>query len=482
MTARRTSCGTKATAVDALVRRVQSRGAAVSFFVLDACRDNPLAASGVRSIGGTRGLTRVDTPNGVFVLFSAGIGQTALDRLGDDDPDPNSVFTRKLVPLLKTPGLTQVSLAKRVQREVDALSSSVHHPQQPAYYDQIIGEIELSPAMVPAPPAQPSAPAPQPSPPSQQIAVATPPAQVAPPKPVEPAVITVPRPEGIKQYKPGDSFKDCDQCPEMVVMPPGIFTMGSPSNEKGRRKVEGPQHKVTITTAFAVSKYEVTRDEFEAFVNESSHDAGKSCWTLESNEPRVRAGRSFMHTSFQQDGSHPAVCVSWSDATAFARLLSQKTRVDYRLLTEAEWEYVARAGSNSRFSFGTDEAAICDHENLRDLTTKEPFRATASVFAKCTDGYLYTSPAGTFASNGFGLYDINGNASEWVEDCWHENYARAPSDGSAWTSAGDCSRRVVRGGSWGNEPADLRSATRWGVDLGDHASSIGFRVARVLNN
>jgi hypothetical protein len=94
--------------VDAIVRRVQGRGAAVSFFVLDACRDNPIAATGTRSIGGTRGLTRVDTPNGVFVLFSAGLGQTALDRLADDDPDPNSVFTRKLVPLLKTPGLTQV--------------------------------------------------------------------------------------------------------------------------------------------------------------------------------------------------------------------------------------------------------------------------------------------------------------------------------------------------------------------------------------
>ncbi|HET7447470.1 MAG TPA: caspase family protein, partial [Methyloceanibacter sp.] len=119
----------------------QGRGAAVSFFVLDACRDNPLAAAGVRSIGGTRGLTRMDTPKGVFVLFSAGLGQTALDRLGDDDPNPNSVFTRSLVPLLKAPGMTHVALAKRVQRDVDELAATVHHAQQPAYYDQIIGEI-----------------------------------------------------------------------------------------------------------------------------------------------------------------------------------------------------------------------------------------------------------------------------------------------------------------------------------------------------
>jgi len=200
-------------AVDAIVRRVQGRGAAVSFFVLDACRDNPLAATGTRGIGGTRGLTRVDTPSGVFVLFSAGLGQTALDRLADDDPDPNSVFTRRLVPLLKTPGVTQVALAKRVQREVDALAASVHRQQQPAYYDQIIGEIELSHGAlasdsIPAPTpttteltpttpelAQASAPAPQPSAPPQQVVVVAPPAPVSPPKPAEPALVTVPKPE-----------------------------------------------------------------------------------------------------------------------------------------------------------------------------------------------------------------------------------------------------------------------------------------------
>ncbi len=135
----------EAFAVDALVARIRSRGAAVSFIVLDACRDNPFKAAGVRSIGTTRGLARVDAPKGVFVLFSAGTGQTALDRLSETDTDPNSVFTRKLVPLLKRPGLTHVRLAKQVQREVDALARTVSHEQQPAYYDQIIGEIILRP-------------------------------------------------------------------------------------------------------------------------------------------------------------------------------------------------------------------------------------------------------------------------------------------------------------------------------------------------
>jgi hypothetical protein len=147
-------------AVDSIIRRVQERGAAVSFFVLDACRDNPFAATGVRRAGASRGLAKIDTPKGVFVLFSAGIGQSALDRLGDNDPEPNSVFTRKLVPALRTPGLTQIALAKRVLREVDELAVTIRHPQQPAFYDQIIGEIELVPGSAgPAPQPQPAPPA-----------------------------------------------------------------------------------------------------------------------------------------------------------------------------------------------------------------------------------------------------------------------------------------------------------------------------------
>jgi len=148
----------EAHAVSALIVRVQARGAAATFFVLDACRDNPFAATGVRSIGTSRGLTRVEAPTGVFVLFSAGIGQAALDRLSDADDDPNSVFTRKLVPLLKTPGLSHVAIAKRLQEEVSALAGTVRHSQQPAYYDQIVGEVVLRPiaALNPEAPVPPS--------------------------------------------------------------------------------------------------------------------------------------------------------------------------------------------------------------------------------------------------------------------------------------------------------------------------------------
>lgn len=143
----------EAHSVDSIIRRIQERGAAVAMVVLDACRDNPFAASGTRNLGAQRGLARIDTPDGVFVLYSAGIGQTALDGLGPDDPDENSVFTRKLVPLLKTAGMTHVALAKTVQQQVDELARTVHHPQQPAYYDQIIGEIVLKPTSGQAPAA-----------------------------------------------------------------------------------------------------------------------------------------------------------------------------------------------------------------------------------------------------------------------------------------------------------------------------------------
>src|SRR5262249_49369256 len=128
-------------AVDTLVRRLQARGVTASFVVIDACRDNPFEQAGVRSIGASRGLARTDAPIGVVVLYSAGIGQTALDVLNDTDRNPNSVFTRTLVPLLKTPGLSHLAIAKRVQTEVRALALTARHPQQPAFYDQIDGEI-----------------------------------------------------------------------------------------------------------------------------------------------------------------------------------------------------------------------------------------------------------------------------------------------------------------------------------------------------
>ncbi|MGH6814139.1 MAG: caspase family protein, partial [Hyphomicrobiaceae bacterium] len=247
--------------VDAIIRRMQGRGAKVTMLVLDACRDNPFAAAGVRNIGVTRGLGRVDAPSGVFVLFSAGLGQTALDRLRDGDPATNSVFTRHLVPLLQTPGLSHVQIAKRVQQEVNALAATISHPQQPAYYDQIVGDIVLRPGAPPLPDVERMRAEErrrveemqkQLEEERKKLAAVVRPVPAVPPKVIESAV-------GVfsdgRTYRPGESFKDCDVCPEMVVVPSGSFVMGSLEDEPNHFATESPQLTVTFTRAFAVGRY-----------------------------------------------------------------------------------------------------------------------------------------------------------------------------------------------------------------------------------
>jgi formylglycine-generating enzyme required for sulfatase activity len=289
-----------------------------------------------------------------------------------------------------------------------------------------------------------------------------------------------------RSLKAGDSFKECDTCPEMMVVPAGSFTMGSPESEKGRNSWEGPQHVVTFARPFAVGKFEVTVDQFAAFVRETGYDMGAMCWGLESAKSDMRDGRSWRNPGFAQDGSHPAACLSWRDAVAYVDWLAKKTGGKYRLLSEAEWEYAARAkttpGPAPRFSFGEDELAICAHANGLDQTAKAALPATATpAFVACRDGYASTAPVGSFTANGFGLHDMHGNVKEWTFDCYREGhgYSGAPTDGSAWT-AGDCRSRVLRGGSWLSYARLLRAAFRYKGGEGDRANDVGLRVARTL--
>ncbi len=293
-------------------------------------------------------------------------------------------------------------------------------------------------------------------------------------------------PERERALKPGDSFRECDGCPEMVVVPAGSFTMGSPDNEKGRNTWEGPQHVVTFARPFAVGKFEVTVDQFAAFVQDTGYDAGSSCWTFEHGTFNGREGRSWRHPGFSQDGSHPAACLSWHDAMAYAEWLSRKTGRKYRLLSEAEWEYAARAritpGPAPRFSYGDDEHAMCSHGNVLDQAAKGSIPGTGSwMFVACGDGYPYTAPVGRFAANGFGLYDMHGNVREWTTDCYidGQGYRGAPTDGSAWTR-GDCRSRVLRGGSWLGYSRLLRAAFRYRASPDDRLNDVGIRVARTL--
>jgi formylglycine-generating enzyme required for sulfatase activity/uncharacterized caspase-like protein len=284
--------------------------------------------------------------------------------------------------------------------------------------------------------------------------------------------------------KPKDVFKECDQCPEMVVVPAGSFMMGSPDSAADRAAKEGPQHLVTFARPFAVGKLHVTVDQFAAFVSETGYDAGGSCWTEEGGKGGDRSDRSWRNPGFPQKGSHPAVCLSWNDAQAYVGWLRSKTGANYRLLTEAEWEYAARAqttpGAYSRYSFGDDEKELCRYGNGFDQTAKSSITwSSNSPAAPCKDGYAYTSPAGSFRPNDFGLYDMQGNAWQSTQDCENDTYSGAPQDGSAWVS-GNCSKRILRGGGWHAGPWYLRAATRNSMPIGSRAWIFGMRVARTL--
>ena len=252
-------------------------------------------------------------------------------------------------------------------------------------------------------------------------------------------------------YEVGKTFRDCATCPAMVVLPAGEFIMGSPEGETGRDDDEGPQRQVTIPNPFAVGKYEVTIAQFVEFIEETKHEIG-DCSLIE--------GRSWNNPGFKQTDNHPAVCVSWHDASTYADWLSTKTGHGYRLLTEAEWEYAARAGTTTAYHFG------------RVISSNQAQYASEGTVA-----------VGSFAANAFGLHDMHGNVWEWVQDCWHPDYKKAPTDGSAWLNF--CIQndrfRMLRGGSGANEPLLLRSAARGGVSAAFRGNDGGFRVARTLN-
>jgi formylglycine-generating enzyme required for sulfatase activity len=228
----------------------------------------------------------------------------------------------------------------------------------------------------------------------------------------------------------------------------------------------------------AVGRFEVTRDQFEAFVQASGHDVGSKCWTLEGNEPKERVPRSFRNPGYAQVGTHPAVCVSWEDAKAYVNWLSKTTGKDYGLLSEAQWEYVARAGTTARYPFGNTEADLCAFVNGADRTASAALPAKWD-YLRCDDGYVHTAPVGSFRANAFGIFDMMGNVWEWTADCYAESLAGTPADGQALTS-GDCQQRAVRGGSWSATAGMLRVTVRGKAPAGSRFDDVGFRVLRTF--
>ncbi len=289
--------------------------------------------------------------------------------------------------------------------------------------------------------------------------------------------------------KPGNVFRDCPDCPEMVVIPAGSFTMGSSASEQTWAATHGwdaeqheiplgdfalavadeaPQHKVSLRS-FALGKYDVTRREYAAFVSETGYRSDGGCYGNGNPNSPKRADASWKNPGFKQTDNDPVICVNWDDAQAYVSWLNRKLQrsgsasgdAPYRLPTESEWEYAARAGTTTRFWWGDDESAAAAHAWYKENSGGQ------------------THPVGLKPANRFGLYDMAGNVWQWTQDCYAENYAAAPNNGTAAEMGNQC-LRVDRGGSWHYPTWLLRTATRERNPADYRDQVMGFRVARTL--
>lgn len=292
-------------------------------------------------------------------------------------------------------------------------------------------------------------------------------------------------------HAPGQALRDAlasgGQAPELVVIPVGEFRMGSPPGEADRRKNEGPRHTVTIARGFALARTEVSVAEYDRFVAATGHvgsaeQAGRSMiYDERSGSMLERRNVDWRrdHAGARAEPDLPVVHVSWEDAKAYADWLSRETGASYRLPSEAEFEYALRAGSTTRYPWGDGAPPRV----VGNLTGQKDRSATSrewtNAFAGYGDGFWGPAPVRAYRANPFGLHDMEGNVSEWVEDCWHDTYARAPADGSAWVNPG-CKSRVVRGGSWASSPDQARAAFRLKAKPTSTNARVGFRVVREL--
>ncbi len=447
---------------------------------LDACRNNPFSR---RFRSAAEGLAKVNAPSGTIMSFATRPGSVASDGDGK-----NGLYTEHLLAAMDQPGQPIEQVLKQVLSGVKKTSKG---KQEPWWEGGIEGNFYFIQGPVTVNVAQPASltkldPAqvelsfwesmkgsqdkadfeeylkqyPQGkfaglarNRIKQLGASVTPPSTMLPSSPIvsaPPAAAPV-----SPAYRDGQVFRDCADCPEMVVIPGGSFMMGSPGNEAERFGNEGPQHQVNIRR-FALAKTEVTQRQWVALMG-SNPSEFKNCGL-----------------------DCPVENVSWDDAQAYVRKLSEKTGQGYRLPSESEWEYAARGGSSSARPWGKNADAACRYANVGDQTTKAQVPGWSYTIHNCNDGYAYTAPVGSYQSNGFGLYDMIGNAWEWTEDYWHDSYTGAPSDGSAWMTGGDSTQRVLRGGSWLNSPQLARSAHRNRLVTSNRYNYIGFRPARML--
>jgi formylglycine-generating enzyme required for sulfatase activity len=484
-----------------LVQRVMENATKTNILFLDACRNNPLTrnlarALGTRAAGIGKGLAPAESSVGTLISFSTQPGNVALDGTGRNSP-----YTGPLVKRIGRTGEDVLTVLTDVRNEVLAATGDKqvpweNHALRGRFYFNPPGQ---APAVPPAPTRFSEA--------AEawdrakdttsvavleafvvrykdtfyadlararieelkraQVAVATPPKAPppAPAKPTQPAVAVPPPPsarcDGVEApagnekrcLKPKDGFRDCPTCPEMIVVPAGDFTMGSPQNELDRYDQKEAQVRVTIAAPFAAGKYAVTFKEWDDCV------ADGGCNEYKPDD--MGWGR----------GKHPVIKVNWEDAKAYATWLSQKTGKTYRLLSEAEREYVTRAGTATPFWWG---ASITPKQANFEGHYTYPYHGRTKGESR-----ERTVPVDSFQPNPWGLYNVHGNVNEWTEDCWNGSNTGNPGDGRARTT-GDCEIRVLRGGSWVNFPGETRSAMRRERIASERKEFIGFRLARTL--
>jgi formylglycine-generating enzyme required for sulfatase activity len=443
--------------VDDILSQMGQRGARVKIAIVDASRRNPYER---RFRAFSAGLATIDPPDGTLAIFAASPG-----KLSNDGTSDISLFMQELLKEIRTPdntaedafnharlGVSRASNREQIPWFVSSLnedfsfakgggtpSANLSRPPSPA--PAATPPVPPTSPPVVAAPALPPSPPPPPPPVSSRPPAQSPPPPSAAPAPAQVATTAAASAPSVQPgalLRPGDSLRDCPDCPELVVIPSGSSDMGAAATPFDR-----PVHRVTLAEPFAMSRNEITFDDWDKCV------AAGGC----RFKPDDRGwGR----------GDRPVINVSWSDAKEYAAWLGQKTGKPYRLPSEAEWEYAARGGTKTPFYWGTQVGARM--ANCRDCQTGEP---------------VQTLSVGSFPPNPFGLNDMAGNAAEWLEDCWNESYKGAPSDGSAWAN-GSCSLRALRGGSFDAQSAYLKSAARFRYDSDVRFFGNGFRVARKL--
>ncbi|MCF8184044.1 MAG: SUMF1/EgtB/PvdO family nonheme iron enzyme [Polynucleobacter sp.] len=514
----------KAVSAEYVLSRMAEAGNRVNVVILDACRNNPYQASGRTNNKGLGVMNVGRAEKGTFIAYATSPGSTASDGKGR-----NGLYTKHLLNALEVPDTDIDKVFGRVRtgvvRETDGAQvpwtstsvignfyfdaaedlAALRRPVKPlpakvedtrvvaapynpaeesAYWERIkdsrnpadyLGYLEKFSGARRAAYARwmaqkygGTAPAPT------RLAVVSPEPAVPSP-PARPAVVAA---GGAAIPSAGTAIRDCQDCPTMVTVPGGEYVMGSGREEKLREPDEMPPHRVRVAGPFAVGKFEVTRGEYAAFVRETNREHAPGCHSLSGGRFHKEPEANWLRPGFEQKDDEPVVCVSWEDAEAYAAWLSRKTLKAYRLLSEAEWEYVARAGSQGRRHWTeVEQAAACRYASIADSSAKAVLPGM-SLFP-CSDGVTHTAPVGKFPANAFGVHDMLGNAWEWVEDCWNVGYAGAPSTALPRLT-GSCTERAFRGGAWNSNPITLRSAYRDRESKNERHDNLGFRVARSL--